>query len=46
MIEVNKVFKFYQMGKEKVAALNGIDLIVNTGEFVAIVGHQVRGNPH
>ncbi|SHE50105.1 ABC transporter [Caldanaerobius fijiensis DSM 17918] len=43
MIEVNKVFKFYQMGKEQVAALNGVDLKIRDGEFVAVVGPSGSG---
>lgn len=43
MIKVNNVFKFYKMGDENIAALNGIDLNIGNGEFTAIVGQSGSG---
>ncbi len=43
LIEFRQVCKFYQMGEETVVAADHIDLRVNTGEFVAIVGQSGSG---
>ena len=43
LIELKNVYKIYQMGEETVHALDGIDLTVDQGEFVAIVGQSGSG---
>ena len=43
LIELKNVYKIYQMGEETVHALDGIDLTVDQGEFVAIVGSSGSG---
>ncbi len=43
LIEFRQVCKFYQMGEETVVAADHIDLRVNAGEFVAIVGQSGSG---
>ena len=43
LIELKNVYKIYQMGEESVHALDGIDLTVDPGEFVAIVGQSGSG---
>ncbi len=43
LIEFRQVCKFYRMGEETVVAADHIDLRVNTGEFVAIVGQSGSG---
>ena len=43
LIELKDVYKIYQMGDEAVHALDGIDLTVDQGEFVAIVGSSGSG---
>ena len=43
LIELKNVYKIYQMGEETVHALDGIDLTVDQGEFVAIVGSSCSG---
>lgn len=43
MIEVKNVSKVYKMGKETVTALNNVDLKIEDGEFVAIVGPSGSG---
>lgn len=43
LIEVKSVKKHYQRGAESVAALRGIDLKINKGEFVAIMGPSGSG---
>jgi putative ABC transport system ATP-binding protein len=42
-IECKNVKKIYIMGKEQVEALKGIDLTVQRGEFVALVGKSGSG---
>jgi len=43
MIELNDVFKIYQMGDTEVRALDGVSLTIEQGEFVAIVGQSGSG---
>ena len=43
LIELKDVFKIYRMGEESVHALDGVDLTIDKGEFVAIVGHSGSG---
>ncbi len=43
LIELRNVYKIYQMGSETVHALDGVDLTIDQGEFVAIVGSSGSG---
>src|SRR3989339_1349676 len=44
LIQLQKVKKTYQMGDEiKVEALKGVDLLINKGEFVSIIGPSGSG---
>jgi putative ABC transport system ATP-binding protein len=43
IIELDNVWKTYNMGDIKVDALRGISLSINSGEFVAITGHSGSG---
>lgn len=43
LIELKDIYKIYQMGDEEVRANDGIDLTINHGEFVAIVGKSGSG---
>jgi ABC-type lipoprotein export system ATPase subunit len=43
LIEFRQVSKVYPMGDEAVAALSGIDLDIDTGEFAAILGPSGSG---
>lgn len=43
IIELKKVRKHYEMGKELVKALDGIDVEIKKGDFVAIVGPSGSG---
>ena len=42
-IEFKGVSKFYQSGSEKVAALTGVVLAVEAGDFLAVMGHSGSG---
>ena len=43
LIEFKDVYKIYQMGDTAVHALDGVDLTIDSGEFVAIVGQSGSG---
>jgi putative ABC transport system ATP-binding protein len=43
LIDLEGVYKIYDMGAEKVHALNGIDLRMDRGEYVAIMGASGSG---
>jgi putative ABC transport system ATP-binding protein len=43
VIDVRNLRKVYQIGTQEVAAVNGVTLQVNHGEFVAIMGHSGSG---
>ncbi len=43
VIRVNGLYKIYRVGEEKVRALNGLDFIINRGEFCSIVGASGSG---
>ncbi len=43
MIQVEGLTKVYRMGTVEVAALKGVDLVVESGEFVAIMGPSGSG---
>jgi putative ABC transport system ATP-binding protein len=43
MIRLEGLTKIYQMGDQEVRALDGVDLTVNEGEFVAIMGPSGSG---
>ena len=43
LIELKDIYKIYHMGEETVHALDGINLTIDPGEFVAIVGQSGSG---
>jgi ABC-type lipoprotein export system ATPase subunit len=43
MITTTKLIKHYPCGEGQVAALRGVDLVVQTGEFVCIMGQSGSG---
>lgn len=43
MIQTKNLHKVFRMGQEKVHALNGVDLSIHRGEFVAILGTSGSG---
>ena len=43
VVEMKNVAKYFGEGSSKVKALDGVDLTINEGEFVAIVGPSGSG---
>ena len=43
IIQTQKLCKVYGMGDLQVNALDGIDLLINEGEFVAVMGPSGSG---
>jgi putative ABC transport system ATP-binding protein len=43
LIELHDVARYYQMGDERIAALDGVSFAIETGEMVAIVGSSGSG---
>lgn len=43
VIEARRMYKVYNPGENEVRALDGVDLRIDKGEFVAIVGHSGSG---
>jgi putative ABC transport system ATP-binding protein len=43
LIDLSQIYKVYDMGAEKVHALNGVDLQIEAGEYVAIMGSSGSG---
>ena len=42
-VEFRNVTKFYQMGEQKIAAADGVDFVIEKGEFTVIVGPSGAG---
>src|ERR1043166_8277323 len=43
VIQVQNVHKYYDLGETKVHALRGVDMTIEPGEFVAIMGSSGSG---
>lgn len=43
VIQVRNLYKIYRLGQERVRALNGVDFVINRGEFCSIVGTSGSG---
>ncbi len=43
LVELNGVRKIYRMADEEVRALDGVDLVIEPGEFIAIIGPSGSG---
>jgi putative ABC transport system ATP-binding protein len=43
LIEMNGISRVYDLGPQRIFALNGLDLVINHGEYVAIMGPSGSG---
>lgn len=43
MIEVKDIYKIYQLGDQEVRALDGLDLVVDKNEYIALMGPSGSG---
>lgn len=43
MIEVSDIYKIYQLGDQEVRALDGLDLVVEKNEYIALMGPSGSG---
>jgi putative ABC transport system ATP-binding protein len=43
LVQLRQAYKYYQLGEQRITALNGVDLSIGTGEFVAIWGPSGSG---
>jgi putative ABC transport system ATP-binding protein len=43
LVQLRQAYKYYQLGEQRITALNGVDLTIGTGEFVAIWGPSGSG---
>jgi putative ABC transport system ATP-binding protein len=43
IVELKQVYKYYHLGETRIAALSGVDLTIQQGEFVAIWGPSGSG---
>lgn len=43
LIRIENMYKIYNPGEDEVRALDGVDLEIQQGEFVAIIGHSGSG---
>ena len=46
LLELKELYKIYIMGSVEVQALRGIDLTIDKGEFISIMGTSGSGNQH
>ena len=43
IIRLTKVYKYFTVGDEKIKAVDGVDVLIRKGDFVAIVGPSGSG---
>ena len=43
IIKADQIYKTYSNGKRKLEVLSGIDLTVNSGDIITIMGHSGAG---
>lgn len=44
LVELTNICKYYSSGEAEVRALDGVDLTINQGEFLSILGPSGSGN--